>query len=77
MRLMRVPDPATIRAWARATGRSVGSRGAISTQLQHEYARALVTSRLRSAGLAAGRVALAVAPQGARAAADRRTRRLQ
>jgi hypothetical protein len=77
MRPMKGPDAATIRAWARATGRSVGSRGAISAQLQNEYVVALVAARLRRAGLAAGRLALSVAPEVARAAVNRRTRRAQ
>ena len=72
MRPLR-PDAATIRAWARATGRPVGSRGAISAQLHNEY----VVAPLRRAGLAVGRLALSVAPDVARAAANRRTRQEQ
>jgi hypothetical protein len=74
---MRGPDAATIRAWALATGRPVGSRGAISAQLQNEYVVALVAAQLRRAGLAAGRLVLSVAPDVARAAVNRRTRREQ
>jgi hypothetical protein len=77
MRPMRGPDAATIRAWARTTDRAVGSRGAISAHLHNEYVRALVAGRLRRAGLAAGRLALSVAPLVARAAVDRGTRREQ
>jgi hypothetical protein len=77
MRPMRGPDAATMRAWARETGRFVGSRGAISAQLQNEYIRALVAARLRRAGLAAGRLALSVAPDVARAVVNRSTRRGQ
>lgn len=73
MKLMKMPDAATIHAWARETGRPVGSRGAISTQPQNAY----VVAQLRRAGLAAGRLALSVAPSVARAAADRRTHRTQ
>lgn len=74
---MRGPDAATIRTWARETGRPVGSRGAISAHLQHEYVVEFVTARLRRVGLAAGRLALSVAPSVARAAVIRRTRREQ
>lgn len=60
MRPMRGPDAATIRAWARATGRPVGARGAIPAHLQNAYVVAQVTDRLRRAGLAAARIALSV-----------------
>jgi hypothetical protein len=73
MRPMRGPDAATMRAWARETGRFVGSRGAISAQLHNEYIRAIVAARLRRAG----RLALSVAPDVARAVVNRRTRRGQ
>lgn len=66
-------DAATIRAWAQATGRQVGSRGAISTQLQNQYVTALALSQLRRAGLAAGRLAVAVAPSVVRAVSNRDT----
>jgi hypothetical protein len=59
------------------TGRPVGSRGAISAQLHNEYVVSLVVTRLRRAGLAVGRLALSVAPDVARAAVNRRTRREQ
>jgi hypothetical protein len=70
---MRGPDAATMRAWARETGRVVGLRGAISAQLHNEYIRAIVAARLRRAG----RLALSVAPDVARAVGNRRTRRGQ
>jgi hypothetical protein len=72
---MRGPEAATIRAWARETGRTVGSRGAIPTHLHNEYVVEQVKAGLRRAGLAAGRLALSVAPDLARAAAQRRRRR--
>lgn len=77
MKPIRGPDAATIRAWARAAGRPVGSRGAISAQLQNEYIVALVAARLRRAGLAVGRLALSVAPDVARGAVARKSRRKQ
>jgi hypothetical protein len=75
--LMKGPGAATIRAWARKTGRPVGSRGAISAHLHNEYILALVVARLRRAGLAASRLALSVVPPVARAAANNRTPREQ
>lgn len=60
---MAGPDAATIRAWARAVGKPVGSRGAIGAELQNVYRRAQMIGRLRRAGS----VALAVAPDVLRA----------
>lgn len=75
MRLMRLPDAATIRAWAQATGRPVGSRGAIPTHLHNAYVVAQVKNQLRRAGIAAGKAALTHGPQVAQAAVNRRTGR--
>lgn len=73
MALTMRPDAATIRAWAVATGRAVGARGAISTRLQNEYFVALAKERLLRTALAAGRLTISVAPDAARALASRRT----
>lgn len=75
MRLMRLPDAATIRAWAQATGRPVGSRGAIPTHLHNAYIVAQVKSQLRRGGLAAGKAALTHGPEIARAAVNCKTGR--
>lgn len=75
MRLLRLPDAATIRAWAMATGRPVGSRGAIPTDLHNAYIVARVKNHLARAGLAAGKAALTHAPEIARAAVNVKTRR--
>jgi hypothetical protein len=71
------PDAATIRAWARATGKTVGSRGAIPAHLHNAYVVSQVQAQLRRAALSAGRMALSVAPQVARAAVKRSARREQ
>lgn len=75
MRMGRLPDAATIRAWAQATGRPVGSRGAIPTHLHNAYVVAQVKEQLRRAGLAVGKAALTHGPGIARAAVNRRTHR--
>lgn len=72
-RLMRGPDAVTIRAWGLANGKRVGSRGAVSAQLQNEY----ILDHIRRTGLSVGRLARAVAPDLAQAVADRRHRREQ
>ena len=71
MKLPRMATAATIRAWAKETGRPVGSRGAIPTSLHNAY----VLHQLRRAGLAAGRLALSVTPSVTRAADNRRGQR--
>ena len=75
MRLIRLPDAATIRAWAQASGRPVGSRGAIPTDLYNAYLVAQVSGHLTRFGLAAGKAALTHAPEIARAAANLKARR--
>lgn len=75
MRWVPGPDAATVRAWARQTGRAGGTRGAVSTRLQNEYVAGRVTGVVRSATLGAARVTLTLAPVINRAAADCRSRR--
>ena len=55
-------DPAVIRAWAVATNRIVGSRGAIPAKLIAEYIRWHQMEQLRRTAFAAGRLALAEGP---------------
>jgi len=62
MKLWTGPDAATIRSWAVATGKPVGSRGAISAALQQQYRLAAAATRLRKVGFSAARVALDVGP---------------
>ncbi|GAA4732773.1 hypothetical protein GCM10023328_10070 [Modestobacter marinus] len=64
---MAGPDAATIRAWARAVGKPVGSRGAIAAELYNAYRRAQMIGRLRRVGS----VAVAVAPEVLRAVSKR------
>ena len=71
MKLWSGPDAATIRAWALATGRPVGSRGAISAALQQQYRLATTATRLRKVGVSAVRVASEVGPGLLRARRDR------
>ena len=73
MKLPIRPDAAAIRTWAVATGRAVGSRGAISAQLQNEYFVALAKDRLLRTAVTVGRLALSVAPDAVRTIASRRT----
>src|SRR4051794_22407918 len=51
MNLLKGLDAAMVRAWARATGRAVGARGAISASLYNEYIEAVVLPRLWRSGL--------------------------
>ena len=64
---MAGPDAATIRAWARAVGEPVGSRGAIAAELSDADRRARMIGRLRRVGS----VASAVAPEVLRAVPER------
>lgn len=67
------PDAAAVRAWARAVGKPVGSRGAPAAELHDAHRRAQMISRLRRAGS----VALAVAPDVVRAVSGRGPRTQQ
>ena len=64
---MAGPDAAAVRAWARAVGEPVGSRGAIPAELSNADRRARMIGRLRRVGS----VASAVVPEVLRAVPER------
>jgi hypothetical protein len=75
---MKPPLPAAeIRALAKEMGIPVGSRGAIPARVVQVVYQAQKITALRRRGLAAGRVALLLAPDIIRAATDRRARQKQ
>ena len=67
-------DAATVRAFARANNIPVGSRGAPAASVYKLFFRAQVVDQLSRTARIAGRLAVSVAPDLLRAAANRKSR---
>ena len=66
---------AEARVWAREAGFAVGSRGALPAYVIQRYIRAMMIKQVVRGGRTAGRFAVSIAPDVARAVARRRAAR--